>query len=73
MLRSQSTIPIAASSSTLVDNVYVVTDIPSLLEVLVVSDVDALHHLGSCLASNLLDSYRTLSMVIGIPLRDIGT
>ena len=73
MLRSQGNVPIDASSSTPANDAYVVANIPSPLEVLVVSDVDALHHLGSYLASDLLDSYRALSTIIGIPLQDIGT
>lgn len=53
MLCSRGTIPIAASSSTLVDDDYGVVDIPSPLEVSTVSEVDALWHLGSYLASNI--------------------
>ena len=73
MLQFRGTIPTNASSSTPVDDAYAVADIPSPLEVLVVSDVDALHHLGSYLASDLLDSYQALSTVTGIPLPDIST
>ena len=68
MLWSRGTIPKDASSSTPVDDAYVVADIHYPLEVLVISDVDALHCLGSYLSSNLLDSYRALSTITGIPL-----
>ena len=67
-LWSQGTVPIVASSSTTIDDAYLVANIPSSLEALTVSDVDTLHHLGYYLASNLLDSYRALSTVTRIPL-----
>lgn len=71
MLRSRGTIPTAASSSAPVSDDYGVVDIPSPLEVSAILEVDALWHLGSYLAFDLLDAYRALSTVIWIPLRDI--
>ena len=63
---------IGASSSIGFDDLYEIVDITSLLEVSIILDVDALHHMASYLASDLLGSYQALSIVMGIPLRDIG-
>ena len=72
MLRSRGTILTVASSSTGVDDVYGITDIPSPLEVSTISDVDALRCMASYLASDLLGSYQALSIVTRIPLSDNG-
>jgi hypothetical protein len=71
MLRSRGTTPTAASSSTPIDDDYGVADIPSPIDISTVLEVDALHHLSSCLASDLLDAYRALSTLSGIPLHDM--
>ena len=73
MLRSRGTTPIDASSSTTVDDDYGVADIPSPIDIFAVLEVDALHHFSSCLASDLLDAYRALSTLSGIPLRDMSS
>ena len=57
MLQYRGTISTTTSSSTSFDDAYGVVDIPSPLEVYVVSNVDALHCLGSYLPSDLLDAY----------------
>ena len=73
MLRSRSTAPIAASSSTPVDDDYGVADIPSPVDISAVLEVDALHRSASYLAYDLLDAYRALSALLGIPLRDMSS
>ena len=57
MIRSRGTILATASSSTGVDDVFEIEDIPSPLEVSTISDVDALHHMASYLGSSLLGLY----------------
>ena len=73
MLRSRGTTPTAASSSTPVDDDYGVADIPSPVDISTVLEVDALHRLASYLASDLLDAYRALSTLSGIPLHDMSS
>jgi hypothetical protein len=68
MLRCHGPISIGASSSTRAGDLYDIVDIPSPLEVLAISHVDALHRMTSYLASDLLGSYQALSIVTGIPL-----
>ena len=72
MLPSRGPILIGASSSTGVDDLYEIVDIPSPLEVSTISDVDALRCMASYLTYDLLGSYSTFLIVMRIPLRDIG-
>ena len=71
MLRSQGTTPTSASSSAPIHDDYGVTDIPSSVDIFAIVEVDALHRLRSCLSSDILDAYRAVSTLTGIPLRDM--
>lgn len=73
MLRSRGIAPTSTSSSAPVDDDYGVTDLPSLVDISTVLEVDALHHLSSCLTSDLLDVYRAISTLIGIPLHEVNS
>jgi hypothetical protein len=71
MLRSRGTAPTFASSSAPVHDDYGVVDLPSSVDISAIVEVDALQRLSSCLSSDLLDAYRAVSTLTGIPLRDM--
>ena len=73
MLWSQGTTPKSTSSSAPVDDDYGVVDLPSLVDIYVVLEVDALHCLSAYLTSDLLDAYRALSTLTGIRLHDMSS
>jgi hypothetical protein len=73
MLRSRGTAPTSASSSAPIHDDYGVTDLPSSADISAIVEVDALQRLSSCLSSDLLDAYRAVSTLTGIPLRGMSS
>ncbi|XP_057865955.2 uncharacterized protein LOC131073526 [Cryptomeria japonica] len=74
LLRSQTTIARATNAtSNSGTDLYACVDIPSPLDARQLTKVDPLQWMSALLSNDLLDSYSTLSSLLGIPLKDVPT